>query len=80
MMARQAYMGARAGGGPRYIAAQTIAAEFRVQALEMEVRRLATDLVRLRASIREHITALSSDQSKTLARLRYLLAHGQDMQ
>lgn len=49
---------------------QEFAAEFRAQALQLQVDRLSSDLVRLRGAIREHI---SRPEPHTLARLRYLL-------
>lgn len=66
-------MGVAAGGGPRYISKELLAAEFRAQALQIQVDHLAQERVRLRAAVRDHITALPDDQKRTLARLRFLL-------
>lgn len=68
-------MGTVGGGGPHYISRELLAAEFRAQALEVQNTRLSSELIRLRASVRDHITAAPSDQKQTLARLRFLLRH-----
>lgn len=60
----------------RRLTPQEFAAEFRAQALGIQVERLSSDLVRLRAAIRDH---MARPEGHTLARLRYLLGQGEDV-
>jgi hypothetical protein len=60
--------------GRRAAPAARLAQEFRVQALVLQVRDLARDLVRLRGAVRDYLTALPSDEHQALARLRHELA------
>lgn len=54
--------------------ATLLEAEFRAQALELQARNLARELIRLRGAVLDYLQALPSDEGRALTRLRHEMA------